>query len=128
MQQTQSIWQRSNVFDDRWNVPAHCTADVLLQREYFNREEILQLPCRAIHRVQRWPAVTHGDTHAIERHSRLEGFHGLWPWRRDRAFACMQLDLAGTEQGSKDVPRRIFAPSIRRLSKLILDGFPLDAP
>jgi hypothetical protein len=39
----------------------------------------------------------------------------------------MQLDLAGAEQGSKDVPRRIFTPSIWRLSKLILDGFPLDA-
>src|SRR5947209_5946084 len=112
MQQTQSIWQRSNVFNDRWNVRTHRTADVLLQWEYFNREEVLQLPCSAIHRVQRRPAIPHGDTHAIERHSRLEGFHGLWPWRCNRAFACMQLDLAGTEQGSKDVPRGVLAPSI----------------
>src|SRR5215510_745640 len=107
---------------------AHRTADVLLQGEYFNGEEIFQLPCSAIHRFQRWPAVTPGDAHAIERHRRLEGFHRLWPWRRECAFACMQLDLTSTEQGSKDVPRRIFAPAIRRLRKLILDGFPLDAP
>ena len=87
---------------------AHRTADVLLQGEYFNGEEIFQLSCSAIHRFQRWPAVTPGDAHAIERHRRFEGFHSLWPWRRECARAGMQLDLTSTEQGSKDVPPQCF--------------------